>query len=69
MDFEDDNIGPKIKRGRLDRIPYLFIVGDNEVKDSTVTIRSRKHGDLGTFSADEAINRIVTENENKSLDN
>ncbi|MBR4224540.1 MAG: threonine--tRNA ligase, partial [Oscillospiraceae bacterium] len=69
VDFEDDNIGPKIKRGRLDRIPYLFIVGDNEVKDSTVTIRSRKHGDLGTFSADEAINRIVTENENKSLDN
>ncbi|MBQ5311336.1 MAG: threonine--tRNA ligase, partial [Oscillospiraceae bacterium] len=69
VDFDDDNIGPKIKKARLDRIPYIFVVGDNEVKDGTVTIRSRKYGDLGTFSADDAVNRIITENTNKSKDN
>ncbi|MBQ3920237.1 MAG: threonine--tRNA ligase [Oscillospiraceae bacterium] len=69
VDFEDDNIGTKIKRGRYDRIPYLFIIGDNEVNDGTVTIRSRKNGDLGAFPAADAIARIVSEDRSRSRDN
>lgn len=60
VDTEDSNIGPKIKKGRFDRIPYLLIVGDNEVKDNCFTVRSRKEGE-SLMSADDLFTKLVTE--------
>ena len=61
VDDEDDNIGPKIKQARFDRVPYMFIIGDNEVKDNTVTVRSRKEGELPAMSADDALAKLDEE--------
>ena len=41
VDNRDENIGTKIKAARLERIPYMLIIGDNEVNSNTVTVRSR----------------------------
>ncbi len=61
VDEEDSNIGPKIKKGRNDRIPYLLICGDNEMNDGTFTVRSRKEGELPAMPADELFTKLITE--------
>lgn len=61
VDKRDDNIGPKIKSARLERIPYMLIVGDKETENGTVTVRSRKEGELPDMPLDELVAKLVTE--------
>lgn len=61
VDSRDENIGPKIKSSRLERIPYMFIIGDNEMNSNTVTVRSRKEGEIGAIPVDDAVNKVVEE--------
>lgn len=61
VDNRNEKIGYKIRQAQLEKIPYFFIVGDKEVEENTVSLRSRKEGDLGASPLDEVINRIVTE--------
>jgi len=61
VDEEDRNIGTKIKNARLDRIPYMLIIGDNEVAANGITVRSRKEGELGCMPLDDLYNKLITE--------
>ncbi|MGN1088838.1 MAG: threonine--tRNA ligase [Huintestinicola sp.] len=61
VDDRDENIGPKIKASRLERIPYTVIVGDDEVANNTVTVRSRKEGELKDVPVDEFVAKITEE--------
>lgn len=65
VDNRNEKIGYKIRQAQLEKIPYFFIVGDKEVEDNTVSLRSRKEGDLGASPLDEVVNRIITENAEK----
>ncbi len=47
VDDRNETIGKKIRGAQLEKVPYMLIVGDNEVADKTVAVRSRKAGDLG----------------------
>ncbi|MBR4112980.1 MAG: threonine--tRNA ligase [Ruminiclostridium sp.] len=66
VDNRSEKIGWKIRQAQLEKVPYFFIVGDKEVEDNTVALRSRKEGDLGASPLDEVINRIVMENATKA---
>lgn len=66
VDNRNEKIGYKIRQAQLEKIPYFFIVGDKEVEDNTVSLRSRKDGDLGASPTDEIIARIVKENAEKT---
>ena len=66
VDKRDENIGPKIKASRLERIPYTFVIGDNEMESGTVTIRSRKEGELPNVPVEEAIAKLFEENDTKA---
>ncbi|MBQ0059178.1 MAG: threonine--tRNA ligase, partial [Lachnospiraceae bacterium] len=56
VDTRDEKIGYKIRAGRMDRLPYLAIVGQNEAEDgNAASIRSRFLGDEGTRNLDEFI--------------
>ncbi len=66
VDNRNEKIGYKIRQAQLEKIPYFFIVGDKEVEDKTVSLRSRKDGDLGASPADEVIARIKKENDEKA---
>ncbi|MBR6418802.1 MAG: threonine--tRNA ligase [Oscillospiraceae bacterium] len=61
VDAKDENIGTKIKNARLDRIPYMMIIGDNEVQANGVTVRSRKEGELGCMPLDDIFTKLITE--------
>lgn len=65
VDNRNEKIGYKIRQAQLEKIPYFFIVGDKEVEDNTVALRSRKDGDLGASPVDEVIAKIVKENVDK----
>lgn len=65
VDNRNEKIGYKIRQAQLEKIPYFFIVGDKEVEDNTVSLRSRKDGDLGASPTDEVIAKIVKENVDK----
>ncbi|MBQ8196329.1 MAG: threonine--tRNA ligase, partial [Oscillospiraceae bacterium] len=66
VDNRNEKIGWKIRQAQIEKIPYFFIVGDNEVEANTVALRSRKEGDLGVSPLDEVITRIITENAEKT---
>ena len=67
VDNRDENIGTKIKAARLERIPYMLIIGDNEVNSNTVTVRSRKEGDKGAMAIDEFIKAVKEEIDTKRI--
>ncbi len=66
VDNRSEKIGWKIRQAQLEKVPYFFIIGDKEVEDNTVALRSRKEGDLGASPLDDVITRIVMENANKT---
>jgi threonyl-tRNA synthetase len=66
VDDKDDNIGPKIKNARLERIPYIFVIGDKEMKEGSVTVRSRKTDDQPMVKADEIIAKLKEEIDTKA---
>ncbi len=49
LDDDDDNMRNKIKRFQLEKIPYILVVGEKEMADNTISVRSRKDGDLGVM--------------------
>ena len=60
-DLRNEKIGFKIREHTIQKLPYLLVVGDKEVENGTVTVRTRKGVDLGTLSIDEFIEQIETD--------
>ena len=48
LDERQEKIGYKIREAQLQKVPYMLVVGDKEVADGTVSVRSRADGDLGS---------------------
>ena len=67
IDDRNEKIGKKIREAQLDKVPYSLIVGDNEVKDGTVSVRKRSVGDQGSVALDEFIKNILVEINTKAL--
>ncbi|MFN4182369.1 MAG: His/Gly/Thr/Pro-type tRNA ligase C-terminal domain-containing protein, partial [bacterium] len=47
LDLRNEKVNYKIREAQMDKIPYMFIVGQKEQSHRTVSVRSRKEGDLG----------------------
>ncbi|NLJ66831.1 MAG: threonine--tRNA ligase [Clostridiales bacterium] len=60
-DLRNEKIGYKIREARLQRIPYMLVVGDKEVESRQVAVRSRDEGDLGLMNVKNFIGRIQKE--------
>ena len=67
VDDRNEKIGYKIREAQLEKIPYMFVIGEKEKENNQVAIRKRKDGDIGTMGADEVISMIVKEIEDKVL--
>ena len=63
LDRRNEKLGYKIREARLDKVPYMLVVGKNEQDDNTVSVRGRESGDLGNMSIDEFIRRIADESD------
>ena len=60
-DERNEKIGFKIREAQMQRIPYMLIIGDKEVEQNVVAVRSRDNGDLGTMSLDDFIAKVQEE--------
>jgi threonyl-tRNA synthetase len=64
-DYRAEKIGYKIREARLERVPYILVVGEKEAESNTVSVRSRKNDDEGSIDLTEFKARILTEIANK----
>jgi threonyl-tRNA synthetase len=61
LDDRNEKIGYKIRQAQLDKTPYMLVIGDKEMAEGTVSVRSHKDGDVGSISVDEFIAKAVLE--------
>lgn len=59
MDERAEKIGFKIREAQMQKIPYMLVVGENEVKSNTVSVRERQKGDIGIMSIEEIANIVL----------
>lgn len=65
LDIRNEKVGYKIREAQLMKIPYMLILGEKELIEDKVSIRSRKDGDSGTKSLSQFIDIIESEIERK----
>jgi threonyl-tRNA synthetase len=64
-DLRNEKIGFKIREHSIQRVPYLLIVGDKELENETVTVRTQKGEDLGSLTVDEFSRQLMSVIESK----
>lgn len=67
LDNRSEKIGYKIREARLQKVPYMLVVGQKEEEDGVVSVRSRFKGDEGQQSLDTFINDICKEIRTKEI--
>jgi len=68
MDDRAEKIGYKIREARLNKLPYMLVVGANEEETKTVSVRKRgEDGDLGAMELSTFVNKICEEIRTRSL--
>ena len=67
VDYRNEKIGRKIRDAQMEKVPYMVVVGDRDMENSTVSPRHRADGDLGAMSMDEfsALLKQVVDNKEK----
>jgi len=65
VDDRAEKIGYKIREARLQRIPYMLIVGKKEVDNRSVSVNKRDEGDIGQFKLGEFVDKVLEEVKNK----
>ncbi len=66
-DLRNEKIGYKIREAQMQKVPYMLVLGDKEMEAGTVSVRSRKEGDLGAQTLDDFLARILREVEEKTI--
>ena len=66
-DNRNEKIGYKIREARLAKVPYIFVVGDKEAQDGTISVWSRKEGDLGPMKKEDVFAKVLMEDKTKKV--
>lgn len=65
LDNRNEKIGYKIRAAQIEKVPYMLVIGDKEVENVAVSVRSRSKGDMGSMSVDDFEDLIKTEIKSK----
>ena len=60
-DLRNEKIGFKIREAQMQKIPYMLVLGDKEIEEGHVAVRSRKDGDLGAQTLDAFTDKLLKE--------
>ena len=66
-DTRSESVGKKIRDGRMERVPYLIVAGDEEVQNNTLTVRNRETQQQTAMSIDEFTTKLIDEDRSRSL--
>ncbi|MEK7447569.1 MAG: threonine--tRNA ligase [Patescibacteria group bacterium] len=61
FDESDESVGKKIRNAEMQKIPYMLVLGEKEVKSKKLAVRSRKYGDLGQIDIKKLIEKLKKE--------
>ncbi len=67
-DLRSEKLGYKIREAQMQKIPYMLVVGDRDMEDGTVSVRTRKGDDLGAMTPDAFLGKCLTEIATKTKD-
>jgi threonyl-tRNA synthetase len=65
IDERSEKIGKKIREAELSKVPYMLVIGEKEMNEGKVSVRRQGKGDAGSISADEFIQTIREEIEER----
>ena len=66
LDDRAEKIGYKIREAQLQKVPYMLIVGEKEVNEKKVSVRSRDNGEMGAIEVEEFIANVLKEVEERT---
>ena len=67
-DLRSEKLGYKIREAQMQKIPYMLVVGDRDMENGTVSVRTRKGDDLGAMTPDAFLSKCLTEIATKTKD-
>ncbi|MBR4892580.1 MAG: threonine--tRNA ligase [Clostridia bacterium] len=67
VDLRNEKIGYKIREAQLEKVPYMLVIGDKEMEEGKVAVRSRKEGDKGAVLSTDFLKDILVEIAEKRL--
>lgn len=59
-DARDEKIGYKIRHARLEKVPYIAVIGEKEAADQSISVWKRDEGDLGNIKIEHFIKKLLT---------
>jgi threonyl-tRNA synthetase len=66
-DDRSEKIGYKIREAQLQKVPYMLIIGDQEIESGDIAVRSRDAGELGKMSHEDFVAKVLGENKERIL--
>ncbi len=63
VDVRSEKIGYKIRQARMERVPYMLVVGEKECAEGSVSVRKRDEGDIGSMSVEQLLEMLQKEME------
>ncbi len=60
-DLRSEKLGYKIREAQMQKIPYMLVVGDRDIENGTVSVRTRKGEDLGAMTMDAFLEKLQSE--------
>ena len=67
LDDSDETLGKKIRNAKLEKVPYMLVIGDEEVEKENVTLESRSEGKVGQLPLEKVIERLTKEIEERAI--
>ena len=61
LDIRNEKIGYKLREARNERVSYICVIGEREVENNSLSVRSNKEGELGEISVDDLVERLLEE--------
>ncbi len=61
LDDRRETLGKKIRDAQMQKVPYMLILGDRDVENGTVGVRSREDGDLGAMPSEKFVEKVASE--------
>ena len=66
VDERNEKVGFKIREAEVGKVPYMVIVGDNEIANNEIAVRQKGKGNLGAMSPEAFLNKLIEEVKQKS---
>ena len=61
VDLRSEKLGYKIREAQLQKIPYMLVIGDRDMENGTVSVRTRTGEDLGAMTPEEFMSKALME--------